>query len=155
MNNVATNSIIETARKHVQRIEMAMTKLAPIFPLSAARVAVLTDDEIMCIELLTARFTKLQDHMGEKLFTAFFECVGESVPHLTVIDKLHKLERLQLIDEAEKWLEMRRLCNHLAHEYPEDHDLTAQYLNQIYVLTPDLLRYFYIISNKMLSLATA
>ncbi|MDX2050621.1 MAG: hypothetical protein SFT93_05600, partial [Rickettsiaceae bacterium] len=59
--------------------------------------------------------------------------------NMTMIDKLNKLEKLQIINSVSTWEEMRRTRNHIAHEYPDKPELTAKYLNQIYNLAPELL----------------
>ncbi len=77
--------------------------------------------------------------MREKLIDAFFNAQMENIDGLTILDKTHKLERLEIIEDAELWKEMRQARNHAVHEDPDHPELTANYLNQIVVLAPKLL----------------
>ena len=127
-------SALEIARIHAKRLIYALEKLSPIFPVSSEKVIVLTDEELLFLELMTSRFAKLQDFMGAKLFTLFLESKGELADEMTFLDKVHKLEKLNLIDNAEDWMAMRQIRNHLSHEYPDHPELTAEYLNQAYLM---------------------
>lgn len=127
-------SALEIAKIHVKRLAYALEKLSPIFPMPADKVNALTDEELLLLELLTSRFAKLQDFMGAKLFTVFLESKGELADEMTFLDKIHKLEKLNLITSAEDWMVMRQIRNHLSHEYPHKPELTAQYLNQAYTM---------------------
>lgn len=127
-------SALEIAKIHAKRLTYALDKLSLIFPISPDKVTTFTDEELLLLELLTSRFAKLQDFMGTKLFTLFLESQGELVDEMTFLDKIHKLEKLNLIDSAEDWMVMRQIRNHLSHEYPHKPELTARYLNQAYTM---------------------
>lgn len=58
---------------------------------------------------------------------------------MTMVDKIHTLERLGMIDRFDVWDDMRKIRNHIAHEYPDHPELNAIYLNQVYDLAPKLL----------------
>jgi uncharacterized protein Usg len=58
---------------------------------------------------------------------------------MTMIDKINKLEKLNIIDDANLWFEMREIRHHLTHEYPDHPEITARYLNQMFNLAPKLL----------------
>ena len=76
--------------------------------------------------------------MGSSLFPRLLAAVGESDDSFTLIDKLHRLEKLGVITDTAVWLDMRKLRNHIAHEYPDQPELTAEYLNQVYALSSQL-----------------
>jgi hypothetical protein len=52
---------------HQKRIIFSMDKLANIFPISVGKIQNLSEQEFLLIELLTTRFSKLQDFMGNKI----------------------------------------------------------------------------------------
>jgi len=66
-------------------------------------------------------FSKLQDKIGAKLFkTVLYELKEIDSYSLTMIDVLHKLEALEILDTTESWDRLREIRNILAHEYPFD-----------------------------------
>lgn len=131
--------LIKIADIHSSRLIFAINGLNSIFPLSASAVDNLSEHHFLLIELLTTRFSKLQDFMGTKLIDAFLNAKGELISQMTMIDKLNKLEKLGLIDDSNLWINMREVRNHLSHEYPDHPEITAQYLNQVFELAPLLL----------------
>lgn len=137
MNNFI--ELVKTADIHAQRISYAIDRLTSLFPFSGEVIENLREQDFLLIELLVNRFSKLQDFMGTKLTDAFLESKGEVTSAMTMIDKLNKLEKLNIIDDANLWFEMREIRNHLAHEYPEHPEITARYLNKLFQLTPKLL----------------
>ncbi len=60
--------------------------------------------------------------MGEKLFKVFLDDIGEYRDNMSLLDVLDKLEKFEIIDNANKWFEYRKLRNQLTHEYPNDED---------------------------------
>ena len=66
-------------------------------------------------------FGKLQDKIGAKLFKqVLYELREIDDFSLTMIDVLHKLEALNIIENIEQWDKLREIRNILAHEYPFD-----------------------------------
>jgi len=66
-------------------------------------------------------FGKLQDKIGAKLFKqVLYELREIDEFSLSMIDVLHKLERLSVIENIEQWDKLREIRNILAHEYPFD-----------------------------------
>lgn len=133
-------SAINTAQIHAKRMKYAEKKLTPYFPLSAEAVLAINEDEIPIFELYTSRFSKLQDLMGNTLFPELLEAVGDLNEGMTFIDKLNRLEKLGVIDNTERWMQMRQIRNHLSHEYPDQPDLTADYLNYAFQYGKELLQ---------------
>lgn len=66
-----------------------------------------------------------------------------------MIDKLNRLEKFRIIKDAHLWREITSLRNHLAHEYPEQPELTAKYLNLVYELSKDLLIVLHNITDRI------
>lgn len=133
-------STIQVAQIHAKRLTYAMKKLKPFFPMSSEKVNALTDEEVETFELFTGRFSKLQDLMGSKLFNLILDKAGETTDSMTLIDKVNKLEKLRLIESASDWQLLRQTRNHLSHEYPEQPELTAKFLNEAYDMSAKLLK---------------
>lgn len=137
----ALQSVVNTANIHSERLKYAIEKLSSHFPLSADAVSSLSEDELPLLEFYTSRFSKLQDLMGNALFPKLLSAVGEPIDEMTFIDRLHRLEKLGVIDSTETWMKMRQMRNHLVHEYPDNPELTAEYLNDVFGFGPTLLHY--------------
>ena len=70
------------------------------------------------IEVLAARFARLQDHLGEKLLPRWLQLQGE--PPVTMLDTLNRAEKLRLVHDALAWAAWRKLRNRLVHEYLQE-----------------------------------
>ena len=58
--------------------------------------------------------------MGDKLFKELLKRVGEYKDSMSLIDVLDKLEKLEIINDSDKWIDFRVLRNKLTHEYPDN-----------------------------------
>jgi len=66
-------------------------------------------------------FTKLQDKIGAKLFRkVLYELKEIDQENLPMLDVLHLLEKLEILENPTDWETLRELRNALAHEYPFD-----------------------------------
>ena len=133
------NEVIKIADIHVNRIKMAVDNLKDIFPLDEDKVENLSTEELLFLELLTSRFAKLQDLIGQKIIDEFLISKEEKIDSYTMIDKLNKLERIGIIANMQVWKGMRETRNHISHEYPDHPEIKARYLNKLFELTPKLL----------------
>ncbi len=70
--------------------------------------------------------------MGQRLFKAMLGVLQEEVEYVLFLDIVHKLEKLQLIESAETWQELREIRNAIAHEYDDSPELMTQALNAIF-----------------------
>ena len=68
-------------------------------------------------------FSKLQDKIGAKLFKkTLYELKEIDSFSIGMIDVLNLLEKLEIIEDATDWDNLREIRNILAHEYPLDID---------------------------------
>ena len=79
------------------------------------------------VEAFAARYSRLQDTIGDKLLPRLLELVGQR--SRTLIDTLNQAERLGLLPDTREWLTWRNLRNSLIHEYVEDPRLFSDALN--------------------------
>ncbi len=64
-------------------------------------------------------FNKLQDRIGAKLLKAvLYELKEIDTDAVPMLDVLHLLERLEIIDSTEAWDQLREVRNAIAHDYP-------------------------------------
>jgi Asp-tRNA(Asn)/Glu-tRNA(Gln) amidotransferase A subunit family amidase len=79
------------------------------------------------LDAFVARFSRLQDTVGDKLLPALLQLLGERPG--AVIDNLARAERLGWMSSAEDWMASRTFRNQMIHEYIEDIHLLTQALN--------------------------
>jgi len=73
--------------------------------------------------------------------------LGEMVVDKSFIDVFDRLEQLEIIENYDKWLELRIVRNELSHEYEDNPEDNAIELNKILNMKDDLLNYFVKIKN--------
>ena len=129
---------IELCERHVKRLRWAMKKVKTFLPLTSEKLLGLNDEQVAIFEVFTNRFGKLQDAMGTKLFAPVLNFVGEE-EYPTIIDKLHRLQKIGALPEELDWMSLRKTRNHFSHDYPEDDDTNANTLNIAYVQAEILL----------------
>jgi hypothetical protein len=78
------------------------------------------------IDAFVGRFSRLQDHIGEKLIPRFAALLGESPKSL--LDILVFAEKLGWVSNAETFIGARKLRNLLVHEYMVDAKLFLEAL---------------------------
>ena len=76
------------------------------------------NDKRRVVDSFIFRFIKIQDLIGEKFFKEVLAGLGEYKRNMSFIDILDRLEKLEFIDNADKWNNFRELRNSLSHEYP-------------------------------------
>lgn len=111
---------IEVCDLHADRLQMAIKHIKSIFPLTPEKLATLDIGDLGVIELMTNRFAKLQDTIGQKIFPLFLDILGELQQSDSFIDRLNKLEKLEILQNVDFWKHMRDVRNETAHDYPED-----------------------------------
>ena len=114
---------------HAGRMRFAWEKIQKHFPLNKEKYTRLQPEEYSFIDQLIFRFSKLQDSMGGKLFPAILENLGEDIEGLPFIDRLTKLEELNIIPDADEWILLRETRNIATHEYPFVTDEVIRGLN--------------------------
>ena len=67
--------------------------------------------------------------MVSRLFNSILNYLYEPVENRPMLDVLHRLEKLGLMDSVEKWMEVRLVRNRFAHDYANDPEKNAAQLN--------------------------
>jgi hypothetical protein len=89
------------------------------------------------IDAFVSRFSRLQDHIGEKLIPRFAALLGESPKYL--LDVLNYAEKMGWITDTLSFISARKLRNLLVHEYMADPELFLQSLQTANVATTMLI----------------
>lgn len=107
-------------------------------PFTVARARQLDTDIDLSerVEAFVARFSRLQDTLGDKLIPSLLRALGEPVG--AVIDNLDRAERFGWLPSADNWLSARQLRNQMIHEYIEDPTILASALQAGHELVPML-----------------
>lgn len=108
----------ETCDSHLRRMIFAKSKVLSHLPVSLETYYSLSDETISFLDQFIYRFSKLQDLIGSRLFPFLLDSLAETTDDKAFIDILNRLERLEIIDSALKWSELRKIRNDIAHEYP-------------------------------------
>ncbi len=88
------------------------------------------------LSAFTERFAKLQDVLaGAMRHSVILQ--GENP--LTFTDVLAVMEKLEIVEDQQEWINMRLLRNKAAHEYTTDGDRQAEYFNTLHSQLPALL----------------
>ena len=112
---------------HFKRVDMVLPEVKSYLPFS-------NDDfedieKIKAIDSFIYRFTKIQDKMGDKFFPAILRELQEYKNSMALIDVLNKLEKLELLENSDDWIDYRKLRNSLTHEYPNNSDEVLEAIN--------------------------
>ncbi len=67
---IILQSELATCKLHVARIKMALKRTNDIFPLKIENINNISEENLGFLEILTSRFAKLQDNLGQKIFPA-------------------------------------------------------------------------------------
>lgn len=127
---------------HIDRLNLAIGRIERFYPFSEQMVSAIHEEDLPYFDLFTTRFSKFQDTLGEKVFPFLLECLGEEVINKSFIDKLNKLEQLELLPSASWWMDLRKLRNILTHEYPDNPVFLADNLNNAFIQTKRLLAFW-------------
>lgn len=148
-NQLIIKSILAECDKHQKRLNFALGKISYLFPFTKESILKLTEEEISYIDQIIYRFSKLQDAVGQKLFKAVLIILDEDTANKSAIDVFNRLEQLEIIEDYERWKDLRDLRNELAHEYEEDENETAEKLNILIEKKSGLEKYLINIRNYL------
>jgi len=128
----------QQCERHLHHLNHALAAIGPSLPMSADRLAALDDESVQDWDQLILRFTKLQDTLGARLFSAALDVLQEPFEDRPMLDKLNRLEKLGYLGSVEQWHALRVIRNRFAHDYPQDDALKAAYLNEAAEAVPVL-----------------
>jgi len=123
---------------HKKRLQSALHKIKFIMPLDVDKYNDLDDIFISILDQMLFRFTKLQDTLGERVFPLILELANEPVKKMSFIDRLNRLEELEVLDKSE-WVSLRANRNEIAHEYSYNEEDIVENIEFIYTKSSDLI----------------
>ena len=130
---IKVEKILNECDKHLLRINGAYRHMSSFMPLTKQKYLELTEQNVTDVDQFLYRFGKLQDAVGEKLFSAILLFLREEkIRSKSFIDILNRLEKLEILDSKEDWFELRKIRNDLSHHYDDNPEETASAINYIY-----------------------
>lgn len=78
----------------------------------------LTSQERAILDAYLKRFSSIQDFLGGKIFPLLLEIAGINCSKMSEV--LYYIEKEEIIDTLDNWIELREVRNELEHDYPEE-----------------------------------
>ncbi len=123
---------IEECDRHIVKIKHAISKMKNFMPLTLDDYRSLSEDDKEHIDQFIFRYSKLQDAMGEKLFPTILKNLKENFENKPFRDLIDRLEKLEIIESANDWDELRKSRNSLSHEYSSEENELVININIVY-----------------------
>ena len=120
MNNYSNERLIESitiALIHQKRLSDAYDIIKAWGEFDKNLYISLDTVQIAITDQYIYRFAKLQDLVGEKLLKLSLEYLQENTDRMPFLEFLNKAQKIGLIDEPNKWVELRESRNQIAHDY--------------------------------------
>jgi len=140
-----------TCQIHVKRISMALRRTKDLFPITEEKINNLSEEDLGFLEILTSRFSKLQENLGNKIFPAILRLLKEDIENKSFLDRLNKLEKLEIIPSVDFWDSLREARNNLTHEYEKYLILQINALNNCVIKCKELLNYWEFLNKNIIS----
>jgi hypothetical protein len=149
MNVNILKSYMQVCDIHANRLQSALLKTIHLVPFTKDHLLNLNEIDAAFLEVVTSRFAKLQDTLGQKIFPLVLMHSGEDVRDKTFIDILNLFEKFGFILDATFWINLRQTRNAIAHEYPDHLEKLSVDLNAVYNQSKELLDYWEFLKNKI------
>ncbi len=140
---------VKVANTHSERIEEAFECLQSVRPITLSFMKTITFDQRNCLEMALHRFAKLQNLLGDKIFPLLMIFMNKDNKKQSYIDQLNILEKMELLPSRLEWIEMRKLQNKIAHNYPCDPMTTVQETNDALDAAQKLVNYWHTLLPKI------
>jgi len=118
--------------KHILKINHAVNKMKSFMPLTVQKFDLLNEDDKEHIDQLIFRYTKLQNAIDERVFPYILKNLKEDIERKSFRDLLNRLEKLEIIESADMWDELRKGRNILSHEYSSKENELVDNINEIF-----------------------
>lgn len=116
--------------KHLYYLDHALSSLSMHLPVTSNTLLMQSDDEVQVWDQFILRFSKLQDTLGGRFYPALLDYLQEPTAVQPMLDKINRLEQLGLLTNASDWNALHIIRNQFSHDYPQDEEIKAAYLNQ-------------------------
>ena len=107
---------------------------APLMPIKDW--AALTPEQHETLAAFRVRFSDFQEHLGKTMRAIAVEEEQKTEPYTAV---LLYMEKLRIIESADRWKEIRELRNAINHEYEENTERLSEFFAALVQSVPELL----------------
>lgn len=115
-NKVIVSSLLQMIEKEAYYLLRTSTRLNALnIDIYWVKSLDKNDEASEMLDAFVARYSRLQDALGDKLLPALLRLSLEKTG--SQLDNLFKAEKLGWVESAETWIELRELRNRLVHEY--------------------------------------
>lgn len=128
---------LRLCEKAADNLEFTLTRLLKVFPLDEQRLANLSRETVEKLDAMSARFSRLQDLLGDRLFRSLI--LLESEPRQRFLDVLNLMENRGIIESTQKWIELRNMRNEASHGYIDEIAQLANVLTSLFEQAPALI----------------
>lgn len=125
---------LQQMRKH---LEYSVERAMHILPVTNWQAISLEQHETLAA--FRVRFSEFQEHLGKTMRAISIE---EEVGAERFGSILAFMEKLGIIESAERWKLIRELRNAINHEYEEDAERLARFFLETLEATPELFEYY-------------
>jgi hypothetical protein len=101
-----------------KRMNYAYSRTEKLIPFNNDSIQNFKPEQVSFIDQYIYRFAKIQDLMGNKLFPMILQAIGEDTEKMAFLDVLNRLEKLEVIEDRNIWLDLRKIRDEVSHEYP-------------------------------------
>lgn len=145
---IRIRSLISIVGKELEYLQQTDARLF-VEAFTAERAALLDCDAVFSerVEAFVSRFGRLQDTLGDKLVPLYLQLIGEKPK--AFVDNLDRMEKLEIVDDADEWPRMRRLRNQMVHEYINDVNMFVKAINEAHEFIPSMVKTVHHLSNDI------
>jgi len=121
-------------KESIEMLKFHKEKFNNIFslPLNKENILDIKEDFNLKTDLdsIAYRFSKIQSILGEKVFVEILDMLNLDT-NKNFIEILSTLEKFNVL-KAKEWLKLRKIRNSLSHEYPDELEIIALTINEIF-----------------------
>ena len=129
--------LIRKKLDHLRRMRgylaFSLEQTLPLMPIQSWKN--LTPHQHETLAAFRLRFSEFQEHLGNTMRAIAIEEDQKIEPYTAV---LLYMEKLEIIDTAERWKTIRELRNAVNHEYEENAERLSQFFAELTKVAPEL-----------------
>lgn len=135
----ATVEAVRAADELAAHLERLSGRMACLLPAEPDTLSAWDDDPWERLHALLRMFEQLYDLTSRRLFRGFLFLSGETIAGLSAQNQFRRVEALDGIEDADRWIEIGATRNMLVHDYPTNVVARAQRANRAWADLPPLI----------------
>lgn len=135
----STREAVDAVEQLAAHFERVRIRSAADFPLTGEAIAQWEDEPRERLHVMLRMFEQLYDLIGRRLFRGFLLLSGEDAAGLSARNLFRRMEALNGLSSADRWIEIGTTRNLLVHDYPTSAARQAERGNRAWADSDDLL----------------